>query len=199
MPETIELSTLTGVVDFLVNNIDVIAPEKTYIHVLDYNTVRIMSTADNGFLQRPVHAKASPMTPQISFERRMSIESFIIQLQSMFVQTLERDNLLKFISNLKAGFSKTITDDGVAQFVTAKTGVTMVSEVEVPNPVTLEPYRTFAEIEQPASDFVFRIHEDEGESTCALYEADGGAWKLTAIERIAAWIKKKLPDVAVIA
>ena len=199
MPETLSLLTLTGVRDFLYRNIDVIAPERLFIHVVGHVNVRIMSTADSGFLQRPVHAEATAMTPVIAFERRLSIESFIIQLQSMFVKTPERDNLLKFIGNLKAGFSKTMTDDGVSQSVTAKTGVTMVSEVEVPNPVTLQPYRTFAEIEQPASDFVFRIHGGEGEPTCALYEADGGAWKLTAIERIAEWIKTSLPDVAVIA
>ena len=139
------------------------------------------------------------MLPKILFERRMDVELFIIQLQSMFVKTAERDNLLKFLGSLKAGFSKEMNDNGVSQIVTAKTGITTVGEVAVPNPVKLQPYRTFSEIEQPASDFVFRIHGGHDEPTCALYEADGGAWKMEAIQRIAAWVKEKLPGVMVIA
>jgi len=67
--------------------------------------------------------------------------------------------------------------------------------------VVLRPYRTFLEIEQPASAFVFRLRRGrEGElPTCALFEADGGRWKLEAIERIRDYLKEQLSEIAVIA
>lgn len=198
-PTALSVHTLCSIYDYLNRNIDELHKQGLMIHIDNYNKVSILEHLIPPFEQRKRFLYAVSMTPEIHFERRMDVESFVIQLQSMFVQTPERDNLLKFLGSLKAGFSKTMNDDGVSQTVTAKTGVTMVSEVAVPNPVTLQPFRTFAEIEQPASDFVFRIHGGQDEPTCALYEADGGAWKLTAIERIAEWLREKLPDVAVIA
>ena len=58
-----------------------------------------------------------------------------------------------------------------------------------PNPVTLRPYRTFNEVEQPASQFVFRINKL---ANLALFEADGGKWKLEAVESIANYLKNEL-------
>lgn len=199
IPTPLVVCTMASIVDYFSSNIDELSKSDLIVHVEAYNRVAMFSNLIAPFEQRKAFITASAMTPEIHFERRMEVESFVIQLQSMFVKTPERDNLLKFLGSLKAGFSKTMTDDGVSQTVTAKTGVTMVSEVEVPNPVTLQPFRTFTEIEQPASDFVFRIHGGQEEPTCALYEADGGAWKLTAIQRVAEWIRKEIPDVAVIA
>ena len=36
-----------------------------------------------------------------------------------------------------------------------------LADVIVPNPVKLRPYRTFAEIEQPESSYVFRIKDGD--------------------------------------
>jgi hypothetical protein len=59
--------------------------------------------------------------------------------------------------------------------------------------VNLAPYRTFQEIEQPSSPFLFRIKGTPGEGVqCALFEADGGAWRLDAVARIEAWLTKAL-------
>lgn len=33
----------------------------------------------------------------------------------------------------------------------------------------------------------------------ALFEADGGAWELEAIQRVAAYLREKLPELAVLA
>lgn len=55
----------------------------------------------------------------------------------------------------------------------------------------LQPYRTFLEVEQPASDFLLRLDK---EGRPALYEADGGAWKLEAKRNIAAYLCEQLAD-----
>ena len=46
-------------------------------------------------------------------------------------------------------------------------------------------------MEQPASDFLLRLDKD---GRPALYEADGGAWKLEAKRNIAAYLGEKLAD-----
>ena len=60
-----------------------------------------------------------------------------------------------------------------------KTGVANLAKAKAPNPVMLRPYRTFAEVEQPASQFVFRIDKN---AEMALFSADGGKWHLNAIK-----------------
>ncbi|EUJ47264.1 hypothetical protein MCOL2_18454, partial [Listeria fleischmannii FSL S10-1203] len=80
---------------------------------------------------------------------------------------------------------------GTTQQVTAKTGVATVGGVVVPNPVELTPYRTFAEAEQPTSQFIFRFREG---MKAGLFEADGGAWKNKAIQNVANYLNEQLAD-----
>lgn len=75
--------------------------------------------------------------------------------------------------------------------VTIKTGVASVAEAQVPNPVTLAPYRTFPEIEQVESKFIFRMKEGP---RAAIFEADGGAWKNETMFLIKEYLKDELKD-----
>ena len=72
-------------------------------------------------------------------------------------------------------------------------GVASKSDVIVPNPVFLAPYRTFQEIEQPFSNFVFRM-ADKQTPAFSLIEAEGGVWKNEAVSRIKEYFKKALAD-----
>lgn len=129
------------------------------------------------------------------FDNYIPVEDFIVYLQSMFVQDETTANIMKIVGNLSQGVEAQFVDDGVTQRVTAMTGVTRKEVVSVPNPVELRPFRTFADIEQPSSNFVLRIkaNNDRG-PTCALFEADGGAWKNTAIATIKTWLAKNAPE-----
>ena len=63
----------------------------------------------------------------------------------------------------------------------------------MPNPVTLCPFRTFVEVKQPESRFVFRMRQSEGRGVeCAVFEADGGAWKNAAMSNVKEYLKKEL-------
>ncbi len=67
--------------------------------------------------------------------------------------------------------------------------------------VSLRPFRTFREIEQPESEFLFRM-QSSGNGVppmCALFEADGGAWRMEAIARIKTFLKEKTSSVSIIA
>ena len=67
----------------------------------------------------------------------------------------------------------------------------MAMEMVVPNPVLLKPYRTFIEVQQPESAFIFRMQDGP---RAALFEADGGAWRIEAMENIRAYLAKELKE-----
>ena len=56
---------------------------------------------------------------------------------------------------------------------------------------SLAPYRTFLEVEQPESDFVLRVNK---EAKLALFEADGGFWKLEAVRLVKEYLSDNLKD-----
>lgn len=82
-------------------------------------------------------------------------------------------------------------NQSISQEVSVRTGAVLKEQQTVQPIVRLQPYRTFWEVEQPASDFLLRL-DKEGHP--ALYEADGGAWKLEAKRSIAAYLGEQLAD-----
>ena len=115
-------------------------------------------------------------------------------MQTHFVQDENRDMLIRLIGTVTADQGVTLADDGMTQKVTARNGISLVQEVKVPNPVKLAPFRTFAEVEQPASPFVFRVRRDGDAIMAALFAADADAWKNEAIGRIRDFFAMELPD-----
>lgn len=91
--------------------------------------------------------------------------------------------LLKFAGTVEAGTLVRYSDDGVSQKATIKNGIASKGDEIVPGVFTLTPYRTFLDVEQPASDFIFRMREN-GDVKFAIFEADGGAWRNEARARI---------------
>ncbi|GGA80883.1 hypothetical protein GCM10011507_35130 [Edaphobacter acidisoli] len=84
-------------------------------------------------------------------------------------------------------------DDGFSQNVAVKSGTHLVKTQTLKPRVTLKPFRTFLEVEQPDGDYIFRVQSDEQKGNlCALIEADAGRWKLTAMETIKAWLMQRL-------
>lgn len=131
------------------------------------------------------------MIPEIRYSSFLDQEQMNISLQSQFEETKDRNILLKVIGNLKEEAVRNASDDGVSQAVTIKTGVASVGDVKVPNPVGLAPYRTFNEVTQPTSSFVFRMREG---MQSAIFEADGGAWELEAMNNIKNFLTKNLEE-----
>lgn len=66
-----------------------------------------------------------------------------------------------------------------------------MGNVTVKPRVTLRPFRTFLEVEQPESVFILRLNSN-GEIN--LISADGGAWKLEAVRNIAGYFEEHLKD-----
>lgn len=87
--------------------------------------------------------------------------------------------------------SVSTNDNGVTQTVEARQGVALNALVEVKPRVLLRPFRTFLEVEQPESEFLLRVHPEEG---IGFFEADGGIWKLEAKKNIADYFNTNLAD-----
>ena len=195
-PSTITVNTLTGLVDFLNAEKDI--KDNAIIHVVNEAVVRVISDLYGDNLQRKVwvEAKTDKTIQQgFRFNSFMDIPLFIINLQAYFVKTDSLDVILEFASSIKSEQSQEFNDSGVSQSVVAKrsAGSTIVDRVSVPNPISLRPFRTFLEVEQPEASFVFRISTGtEGSSPMlALFDASGGAWKLEAALNIKEWLLKK--------
>ena len=198
----LKMHTLSGLVDFCANFSAQGGETKgpVIIHVVSDQQVDVASPLFGTFKQREKFAIATPFQLAHKFDRYMPVEEFVIYLQSMFVQDDTARQILKVVGNLTQGSETNVADDGVTQRVTAKAGVARVAIVDLPNPVELYPYRTFLDVEQPASKFVLRIKADKDEGPrCALFEADGGAWRATAVETIKSYMVDNLdPEKAII-
>jgi len=202
-PNVLTVHTLSGLVDYLTGEID--GPKETqknhFIHVVDPCHVDISATfKGDSFFERPYFVAAVFDPPAIQSGQHASLESFIIGLQAYFVQDEHTAALLKLVGNIKDESVTQFTDDGRTQAVTARTGISLTEIAPVPNPVVLRPFRTFPEIEQPESLFVFRLRQQEKQApACGLWEADNKLWKVEAIKSIATWLREKLPGVKIIA
>lgn len=205
LAKAVEVSTLTGFVDFAKDH-GRDEDEGLTVHVVDPTEVRLLGEleSEEEDFRRQTYCVASIKglagAGAVMFGQFTDAEVFFINLQSQFVKIGHREELLKLISGIKESTVRENTDDGVSQSVVARKGVALVAEQRVPNPVTLAPYRTFREIEQPESDFILRMQSGGGDKPrMALFEADGGAWKLEAIKRIAAFLRAQLLDWTVVA
>ncbi|MCL5458062.1 hypothetical protein M3M33_05165 [Loigolactobacillus coryniformis] len=181
------LHTLSGVVDYVKNNAER-QTARLILHIVNETHVELLNSLDQ-YDNRETLIKSDAIVPDISFDNFIAAEQLIIILQSQFVNTSDREILMKVLGNLKEENVKNASDDGVSQAVTVKTGVASAGDVRVPNPVELQPYRTFAEIEQPTSKFIFRMHDG---MRGALIESDGGYWRNDAIQRIKEYFEKEL-------
>lgn len=201
--ESLQINTLTGIVDYIKSNIDGDMENGLAVQIVSHDTVKVLSGQFGRFKQRDIYVVARSeaiLGTTFRFGTFYDPETFNIAMQSLFVETDERESVLRVVGNIKEETVKQAQDDGVSQTVVARAGVARVEEVEVPNPVTLQPYRTFREIEQPASVFILRMRQNgSGLPSCALFEADGGGWKLVAIQRIKGFLSEALESISIIA
>lgn len=170
------------------------------VHVENEKTVALLTALD-GDRKRERLMVAMTEPPAIPFGQFVENERMLISLQSSYVNDQATDiaAVLKFAGSVSAGSIREYGDDGVTQKATVRQGVASKAEAIVPSPCTLRPFRTFPEVEQPASRFIFRMREGRGETVeSALYEADGGAWKNEAMENIRVYLEAKLEGTGVI-
>lgn len=192
----VSVASLQGIVDYYAAH----KPDDVVLVVDGVESVRLVSKPFGAFKQRDEHCSADAITGNFHFGSQYDTEKFIIALQSEFVQDETTAAILKLVGNLSDEKAATFEDDGVTQKVSVRAGVSRVGYANVPNPVILRPFRTFSEVEQPASAFVFRIKSGAADHapTCSLHSADGERWRIESIANIKNWLKENLQEVPVI-
>ena len=177
--------TLRGVVDMIEHHKGTDQFPEPMVHVLGPDSVYVQSPILAKHRTREHLCEAKLTGDVFPFGRFMDIEEFIIGIQALFVQDDNIKMVMAKIGTITQDAKVQTLDDGTSQVTTIRKGVAGVENIVIPNPISLRPYRTFREVEQPASNFVLRIKEG---NRVALFEADGGAWKIEAIKNVAEWL-----------
>jgi len=202
-PDTVGFTTLSGIVDFIKDNIETRAItggmlNGAFVHIVSPTSVLLRGeNQPKNFNSRFCYAQATVTSDTYRFGIWQELELFIISLQSMFVQNDTVNELFNHLGNLANEHIETHTDDGVSYGLQIKTGITTKLKIKVKNPLLLQPYRTFREIAQPESNCIIRIG-NKAKMECALHIADGDVWKIEAIQSIKEWLHTELGDDIVI-
>lgn len=180
-PRGITLNTLESLADIIKIELEK-AYQPLFVNVKSPTKVDVFSTYHHEQdCRREYIYAAEAELPNIVLNDFLSHESFMIALRSKFVENADVEYLLDLLSKITDENSVESEDNGISQTVKARKGVVMIENVVVRSKVKLAPFRTFLEVEQPESEFLLRLQEG---GRIGLFEADGGAWKLDAKERV---------------
>ncbi|MDA8221493.1 hypothetical protein [Desulfosporosinus sp.] len=189
-PAVFSTKTLASLVELIIKEHSHNSLNDLIVHV-DSPTKVNVHTVLREHLDRFNLYTATAELPRITLDNYIDLEAMNILLKSAFVQNGTRDQLIKVLGQVVEDAIKTSADDGMAQEVTVKTGIRTLAKMEMPTIVNLAPYRTFVEVAQPEGEFLLRMRKGP---EAALFEADGGAWKLQARKNIKQYFEIALAD-----
>lgn len=188
-PACLSVTGLDSIVKLVRNELDMFENLPVFVRVDDARQVSVFTTYDDVMCRDSLYiAKCDVPGFRDGFREH---EKAIIELRSKFSPGHGVDYLLDLLARVSKDNGVTTRDNGVSQEVEARQGVSLKALVPVKPRVSLRPYRTFLEVEQPKSEFLLRL-DDEG--NVGLFEADGGMWQQTAKANIAAWFEEKLAE-----
>lgn len=199
VPDSMEMESLTGIIDFVAKNREAFAKEEMSILVRNQSAVCLYGKMGQWGSEakrfRPLYVQVIRNTKieEFPFREYLDHETFIIKLMTQFVWTPELTAFIAKVRTLKSESSVQTDDNGTVNKVTRKDGI----DLDIPREIiSLQPYRTFPEVEQPKTPFIFRATLKSGEPSCALLECDGGAWLNQARTNIKAYLEKAIAEKA---
>jgi hypothetical protein len=192
--DPLKVSTLAAVCDYLVSRPDQLLTEELLLHVESPTVVRLYSALMPPNRDREDLLVAEAKVSKFPFGSYLDQESFITHLMTCFEPTEERAAVAVVVGKLRSGVVKTLDDDGVTQIATATSGVSRLTQVSIPNPVQLHPYRTFGEVEQPWALYLLRVRDggNDAPPTMALHEVADQRWQLAAVAAIRDYLRATL-------
>ncbi|MBC5786771.1 hypothetical protein [Clostridium facile] len=186
----ISFSSLIGLVQALKTD-QIFERTPFMVRVTSPTCVDVFSAANGSDKSRASIYNVNAIIPSMPFGQFMDYESMMINLKSKFVQTNEVLERIQLLGTITEENSSSVSDDGFTQNVVVKQGIALKGNKAI-DPITrLKPYRTFLEVDQPESDFLLRLQEGR---RVALFEADGGAWKLQAKQNIKEYLERELAN-----
>lgn len=197
VPGTMFVGSLSGFAGYVRANRDGLDLTKVSACVTSPHDVTLVGAVEKdhlGEFRRSI-AISSIAQHNHPFGCQLQYEEFVVWIRSRFVQDESTESLLSLLSSISSSEVDETTDDGVSQVAQTRRGVAFKDASKVNPYWTLLPYRTFREIEQPASLFLLRLSKSAGDKPrFALYEADGGSWQIEAVERIKSYLEDTLPQ-----
>lgn len=202
--EAISFSTLTSLVDYLKSGVDVpnCFVDHIFVNVVSPTYIEVYSGVnEKNYYRRTKIADVRAVLPEIKVGKWLGQTEFCIMLRSSFLDSssvmegvdTHRDALIEVASNIVSGTIAEYQDTGISQKATIKTGIQETEDKLLPEKVILRPYRTFLEVEQPKSEFIFRAQNDKYDGVqLSLHEADGGRWKMDAKAAVKEYLEKEL-------
>lgn len=195
-----ELHALGGLMDLFERLNRCNDKNQLMVVVSDHGTVLVRVAEYDDHNDSPVMISCTlvPVDP-FPFNRFLPAEEFCIRLLTLFEASDDLHALYRLAASLTASAVTISEDDGISQKTTVKKGVATRAEENIRPVWTLKPYRTFMEIEQPPSPFLFRLKADKDQVPhSGLFETDGGRWKLDARVKIQAYLRARLGDTVLI-
>lgn len=201
---TFKVQTLTGLVGLIKNGLQGMSndDEDYFVHIVDQVNVQLVARSSDRWGRRLILADCRAFAyDAFPFEDQQEQTDFLIEFQSKFVQddSAESDYnyVLRIASNLTASGVTMSDDSGIQQEVVVRTSISGRSEVALRPLVTLAPWRTFTEVTQPASKFLFRMwpqgsQEKPSLPLLSLHEADGASWKKEAMDSIKTFMEQSV-------
>lgn len=190
-PQTLIATNLSALISYL-NFLPDSEKKDLFVFVRDNRNVTLYhNDLDQGLRHVVVNVWLNDKFKSFSFDRYHSKEDFIIQLLSKFEETEDLKKLIETAAFYRKSEENTTEDNLSSQNKKTERKTELGTKQYIFN---LAPFRTFREIKQPVSSFLFRTNKD-GEF--ALFEADGGAWAHEAEYGIRSYLKGKV-DVEVI-
>lgn len=190
--------------DYLKSGIDVPNGfiDHIFVNVVSPTHIEVCSGASvKNYYSRTKVADVKAVLPEIMVGKWLGQTEFCIMLRSSFLDSssvmegadTHRDALIEVASNIVSGTIAEYQDTGISQKATIKTGIQETEDKLLPDKVILRPYRTFLEVKQPKSEFIFRAQNDKYDGIhLSLHEADGGRWKMDAKAAVKAYLEKEL-------
>ena len=203
----LSVSTLQGVADLIAEKLDDLDPTKFLIHIEDGCNVKLISKATDEYGRRLLLVHATPVGfERFEFGKFVQHDQFAIKVAALFSDATppsgdnDRSYVLKVAGSLTSGESATSEVDAFTQRVTVKSGMNLPEQVEIKPYVNLAPYRIFPECQQIFSKFIFRAKVgDNMTPQLMLTEADGGLWKVDAINEVRRFLATLETGVEIIA
>ncbi|WP_306600722.1 hypothetical protein [Geothrix sp. 21YS21S-2] len=185
-PKLVSVNTLAGFADLIRANLEnEDFPFEYLIHVESETTVALKAKETDEYGRRLVLIRAQPVTfDKFKFGQWLDQETFAIAVASLFAETPDKDYVINLASSLTNEATSTSDDNGFTQKATVKAGLSHKAQVTIKPRVALAPFRTFPEVAQPVSEFVFRARITDSGPALMLIEADGGRWKVDAMKTI---------------
>lgn len=194
--KTLTVHSLQALVDYL--NGEEIAVGDAMLHIEDPYTVSLMdAVADETYRRREIYMVAKRIHDEFSFGTYLDQEEMVIHLMTKFEQTKTLNDVIRVVSGLIVSQDVEVSDDGLSQEVKVRKGASRVEKVDIQNPILLQPYRSFLEIDQVEAPYVLRVKDIGGVPKVAIFEA-GDMWKNEAIKRIKKWLAESIDGIKVV-